>query len=167
MDTTQLEKIVQIVTRELQLALDGQENNQNLKLMHEMVVALNSHDVEAHDQYWAKDMVWHGPPGIGDVHGLEAFKNQVVRPFYAAFPDFHGTIDIELAQGDWVAATGFVTGTHLGEWLGIPPTGNEVKMRYSDFWLFKDGLITENWVMVDEVDVLRQLGADPLAHVHL
>lgn len=136
---------------------------QNLELLHRMVVALNAQDIEAHDEFWSKDMIWHGPPSFGDIHGLEAFKNDVLRPFYAAFPDFHGSIDIELAQGDWIAATGFVTGTHQGEWLGIPPTGKPVKMRYSDFWLFKDGRLVENWVMVDDVDVMRQLGVDPLA----
>lgn len=131
---------------------------QNMKLLENMVDSLNAHDVEAHDKYWSKDMIWHGPPSFGDIFGLEAFKNDVLRPFYIAFPDFHGTIDIKVAQGDWIAATGFVTGTHQGEWLGIPPTGKQVKMRYSDFWLFKDGRLDENWVMVDDVDVMRQLG---------
>ena len=137
----------------------------NLELLDRMVVALNAHDIEAHDKYWSTDMIWHGPPGFGDVHGLEAFKSEVLAPFYVAFPDFHGTIDIKVAQGDWIAATGFVTGTHQGEWLGIPPTGKPVKMRYSDFWLFKEGLLVENWVMVDDVDVMRQLGIDLLAQI--
>ncbi len=137
----------------------------NLELLDRMVEALNAQDIEAHDKYWSTDMIWHGPPGFGDVHGLEAFKSDVLRPFYAAFPDFHGTIDIKVAQGDWIAATGFVTGTQHGEWLGIPPTGKPVKMRYSDFWLFRDGLLVENWVMVDDVDVMRQLGIDLLAQI--
>ena len=137
----------------------------NLELLDLMVVALNAQDIEAHDKYWSTDMIWHGPPGFGDVHGLEAFKSEVLAPFYVAFPDFHGTIDIKVAQGDWIAATGFVTGTHQGEWLGIPPTGKPVKMRYSDFWLFRDGLLVENWVMVDDVDVMRQLGIDLLAQI--
>ena len=136
---------------------------QNRQLLDRMVVALNEHDIDAHDDFWTKDMIWHGPPRFGDVHGLEAFKNDVLRPFYTAFPDFHGDIDIELAQGDWIATTGFVTGTHQGEWLGIPPTGKPVEMRYSDFWLVKEGLFVENWVMLDDFDVMRQLGVDPLA----
>ncbi len=135
---------------------------QNKLLLDRMVVALNAHDIDAHDHFWSVDMIWHGPPSFGDIHGLEAFKNEVLKPFFTAFPDFHGTIDIEIVQGDWIAATGIVTGTHQGEWLGIPPTGRPVKMRYSDFWLFKDGLLMENWVMVDDFEVMRQLGVDPL-----
>lgn len=136
---------------------------QNLELLHRMADALNAQDIEAQDEFWSTDMIWHGPPAFGDIFGREAFKKDVLGPFYAAFPDFHGVIDIELAQGDWIAATGFVTGTHRGEWLRIPPTGRRVKMRYSDFWLVKDGLLVENWVMVDDIDVMRQLGVDPLA----
>ncbi|TDI84824.1 MAG: polyketide cyclase, partial [Chloroflexi bacterium] len=67
-----------------------------------------------------------------------------------------------VADENWVAATGFLTATHQCEWLGIAATGKPVKMRYSDFWLVKDGLLVENWVMVDDVDVMRQLGVDPL-----
>ncbi len=51
-----------------------------------------------------------------------------------------------------------------GKWIGIPPTGLPVKMRFSDFWL-KDGLLSENWVMTDDYGVLIQLGIDPLARI--
>ncbi len=135
---------------------------ENLDLMHRMYEALNAQDLEAHDEFWTEDMIWHGPPGFGDIHGLEGFKNEVLKPFYLAFPDYHVKNDIEVADENWVAATGFLTATHQGEWLGIAATGKPVKMRYSDFWLVKDGLFVENWVMVDDVDVMRQLGVDPL-----
>ena len=136
---------------------------QNLELLRRMVIALNAQDIEAHDEFWREDLIWHGPPGFGDIHGLKAFKDEVLKPFYEAFPDYHGSIDIKVAQGDWIAATGYVTGTHHGEWLGVAPTGKPMKMRYSDFWLIKDGLFVENWVMVDHIDVMRQLGIDILA----
>ena len=87
----------------------------------------------------------------------------MLKPFYEAFPDYYVKNDIEVADGNWVAATGFLTATHQGEWLGIPPTGKPVKMRFSDFWLIKDGLLSENWVMTDDYGVLVQLGIDPLA----
>ncbi len=135
----------------------------NLELVHRMYDALNAQDLDAHDKYWTKDMIWHGPPGFGDIHGLEGFKYEVLKPFYEAFPDYHVKNDIEVAQGDWVAATGFLTATHQGVWLGLPPTGKPVKMRFSDFWLIKDGLLSENWVMTDDYSVLGQLGIDPLA----
>ncbi len=135
----------------------------NLELIHRMYDALNAQDLEAHDEFWTEDMIWHGPPAFGDIHGLEAFKNEVLKPFYAAFPDYHVKNDIEVADGNWVAATGYLTATHQGEWLGIAATGKPVKMRFSDFWLVKDGLLSENWVMTDDLEVMRQLGVDLLA----
>jgi predicted ester cyclase len=139
--------------------------DKNLELIHRMYEALNAQDLEAHDEFWTEDMIWHGPPAFGDIHGLEAFKNEVLKPFYAAFPDYHVKNDIEVADGNWVAATGYLTATHQGEWLGIAATGKPVKMRFSDFWLVKDGLLSENWVMTDDLEVMRQLGVDPLAQM--
>ena len=132
----------------------------NLDLVHRMYEALNSQDIDAHDRYWHPDMVWHGPPGFGDIAGLDRFKTEVMKPFYTAFPDYFARNDIEVADDNWVSATGFVTGTQRGEWMGLPPSGRPMRMRFSDFWSVKDGLLHENWVMVDHIDVLRQLGVD-------
>ncbi len=138
---------------------------QNLQLVQKMYEALNAQDIEAHDRYWHEDMIWHGPPGFGSIHGLDGFKNDVLRPFYRAFPDYHAKNDIEFADGTWVAATGFLTGTHKGNYLGFPPTGRKMRMRFSDFWLVREGKLSENWVMIDNVDVFRQLGFDVLANL--
>ena len=137
--------------------------DENLELVHRMYEALNAQDLDAHDKYWTEDMIWHGPPGFGDIHGLKGFKFEVLKPFYEAFPDYHVKNDIEVADENWVAATGFLTATHQGEWLGIAATGKPVKMRFSDFWLVKEKRLSENWVMVDHIEVLRQLGIDPLS----
>lgn len=139
--------------------------NHNLMLVHRMYEALNAQDLNAHDEYWTPDMIWHGPPGFGDIHGLDGFKQQVLKPFYSAFPDYHAKNDIEVADGDWIAATGFVTGTQRGDWMGLPPTGKSMRMRYSDFWLVRNGRLAENWVMIDTVDVMRQLGVDVLKNI--
>jgi steroid delta-isomerase-like uncharacterized protein len=138
---------------------------ENLELVHRMYEALNAQDLEAHDRYWTKDMIWHGPPGWGDFHGIEAFKYQLMKPFYEAFPDYYAKNDIEVADDNMVSAAGFLTCTHRGEWLGVPATGRLVRMRFSDFWRVRDGRLAENWVMVDGIDVLRQLGVDVLKMV--
>ena len=133
--------------------------NENLNLVQNMYKALNKQDLDAHDEYWTKDMIWHGPPGFGDIFGLEGFKYEVLEPFYKTFPDYHVVNEIEVADENWVAATGILTGTHSGEWLGFPATGRSVSMRFSDFWLVTDGKLAENWVMVDNIAVLHQIGA--------
>lgn len=47
-----------------------------------------------------------------------------------------------------------------GGFLGLPPTGRFVTMRVMDFYLHHEGLIRENWVPIDLVDLLRQMGVD-------
>ncbi|MDK1082081.1 MAG: ester cyclase [Anaerolineae bacterium] len=136
---------------------------QNLDLIHRLYEALNAKDLDAHYELWTEDMIWHGPPGFGDIHRIDGFINKVMKPFYESFPDYHVSNDIEVADENWASATGYLTGTHQGEWLGIPATGKPVKMLFSDFWLIKDGKISENWVMVDHVEVLRQIGIDAFA----
>ena len=69
----------------------------NLRLVQRMYDALNRQDLDAHDEYWHEDMIWHGPPGFGSIHGLDGFKNDVLKPFYEAFPDYHAKNDIEFA----------------------------------------------------------------------
>jgi predicted ester cyclase len=133
----------------------------NLHLVREMYKALNSQDLEAQDEFWHKDMIWHGPPGFGDILGLEAFKYEVLQPFYAAFPDYHVEDEIQVANDNWVSATGTLTGTHRGTWMEVPATNKPIKMRYSDFWLVKGEKLSENWVMVDNLGVLMQMGLTP------
>ena len=61
-----------------------------------------------------------------------------------------------------MASFGYITAVHSGEFMGIEGTGKAVRMRYMDFWKIQDGKIADNWVNVDVVDVLQQLGKDVL-----
>ena len=131
--------------------------NYNKKLVEDMYVALNTQNLDAHDKYWHQDMIWHGPPGFGDIHGLNNFKEKVMKPFYAAFPDYFVKNDIVCADEKWVSATGFLTATHQGKYLDLEPTGNSVKFRFFDFWSVKQGKLSENFVMVDNYSFLEQL----------
>jgi hypothetical protein len=50
-------------------------------------------------------------------------------------------------------------------WMGLPPLGREVLMRSLDFWRVENGLIRENWVLVDLLDIYRQIGIDVFARL--
>jgi hypothetical protein len=52
-----------------------------------------------------------------------------------------------------------------GEWMGLAPAGKEILMRSLDFWRMEDGLIRENWVLIDLLDIYRQLGVDVLGRM--
>ncbi len=123
-------------------------------------------------RFWHPRMNWYGPAGIGSARGTEGFRNWHQIPFLNAMPD-RGSHDHELdfhffGEGGYVAVTGWPnmkqTITH-GGWLGIAPTGQEISLRSLDFWRMDSGLIRENWVLVDLLDVYQQVGIDVFARL--
>ena len=124
-----------------------------------------------HARYWHPKMMWYGPSGIGTTRALKGFEDFHQVPFLKAFPDRAGAGHYaEIAEGEYVATGGWpsLTATHLGgDWLGLAPTGRTVAMRVMDFYRCADGLIRENWVPIDIIDILRQLGVDVFGRMHL
>ena len=124
------------------------------------------------DRFWHPRMNWYGPAGIGTGRGVEGFRNWHQIPFLRAMPD-RGQQDDKVTfhffgDGDYAAVTGWPnmiqTITSDG-WMGIAPAGQTVSMRSLDFWRVENGLIRENWVLVDLLDVYRQLGVDVLGRM--
>lgn len=133
-----------------------------LELVERMVDALNDHVIEGQEAYWTDDMVWRGPAGIGTKTGLRAFQDEHQRPFLHAFPDKYAHDEVRFGTGQWAAATGYQQATHLGDWLGIPATRRDVKVRYMDIWRSEGDKLVENWVLLDIIDFLQQLDIDVL-----
>ena len=118
-------------------------------------------------RFWHPRMNWYGPAGIGTGRGIDGFRNWHQIPFINAMPDRGKYVD-EITyhffgDGPYVGVTGWPnmiqTVTHDG-WMGIAPAGQKITMRSLDFWRIENGLIRENWVMVDILDAYRQLGVD-------
>ena len=126
--------------------------------------------------HWHAKMMWYGPAGVGTCRGLEGFVDVHQRPFRVSFPNRKGgaTLNemkdegggghyIQIGDGPYSVTGGFpsVRAMHLGgEWLGAAPTGRAIQMRVMDFYLHHEGLIRENWVPLDTIDLLRQMGVD-------
>jgi len=129
--------------------------------------------------HWHPKMMWYGPAGIGTARGLEGFVDHHQLPFRIAFPNRKGGSQwdqiaelresiggghyIRIGDGAYSVTGGWpsVHAVHVGpDWLGLGPTGREVNMRVMDFYCHHEGLIRENWVPLDIIDVLRQLGVD-------
>src|SRR5215217_6086861 len=81
-------------------------------------------NLAAVDEFMAADYVEHPIPS-GLPPGIEGLK-QMTTTYRTAFPNLKATLDDIFAEGDRVAFRWSVSGTHLGNWLGIPPTGNHV-----------------------------------------
>ena len=126
-----------------------------------MVDGLNDHRIKGMSAFFAEDFRWMGNAGCGTKKGLREFQDNWQKPFQAAFSDKVCIDEARVFQGEWGAAFGAQHAVHSGEFMGIPPTGKRVEIRYMDFWKVKDGRIVDNWVMVDFPHVMRQLGVDP------
>ncbi|MGE5273125.1 MAG: ester cyclase [Verrucomicrobiota bacterium] len=132
-------------------------NRALLKRLYDEVI--NGRDLDLIDELLSDDFVEHEDfPGIPPTR--EGVK-QTFAMFYAAFPDIHFQVEDLLAEGDLVAARVTVTGTHQGEFMGIPATGRSVEVAAMDFVSFREGKATAHWGISDMVSLLRQLGVMP------
>ncbi len=123
-------------------------------------------------KFWHPKMNWYGPAGIGTGRGIAGFRNWHQIPFLNGMPDRGQFVeDITyhfFGDGNYAAVTGWPdmiqTVTHDG-WMGIAPSSKRITMCSLDFWRIENGLIRENWVLVDLLDAYRQLGVDVLARM--
>jgi SnoaL-like domain len=117
--------------------------------------------------FFAEDFWWFGPAPIGTFRGFADYERGHATPFLTAFPDrVGGNHRARFGDGDYVASTGWpsITATHKGSgWLGTAATNRAITMRVMDFWHSSNGLLDENWVMIDIPDLLNQIGIDVFA----
>ena len=74
------------------------------------------------------------------------------------FPYYWMECDELIAEGDMVAMRGWMRGTHLGTFMGIPPTGKEVKVPTYVTYRVIGGKIVDHWMMMDSAILMEQLG---------
>jgi steroid delta-isomerase-like uncharacterized protein len=126
--------------------------------------AVNSGDVELIskmiDEVVEPDVLIRTPLPI-EATGAKALK-QVWATLLRAYPDLHMTVEDLIAEGDKVVCRNVVTGTHRGEYMGIPPTGKSVTYNEMFIVRFEGGRIAETWGVVDVLSQMRQLGAIPV-----
>ncbi|WP_179379514.1 nuclear transport factor 2 family protein [Jannaschia marina] len=117
------------------------------------------------DGTWSDDMLWYGPSGIGSNYRWAGFVRDHRGPFLRAFPDRKGGNHYcRIGDGNYAAVSGWpsMTMTHAADYLGLPVTGKALTLRVMDFYRCADGRIAENWVLLDYVDLARQMGHDIL-----
>ncbi len=115
----------------------------------------NKWSLPALEELISPDITFRGSIGTA-VNGIDQFR-QYVSKIRAAFPDFHNHIEELIAEGEKVAARLTYTGTHGGELLGFPATGN--KIAYSGLAIFKfaESKIVRGYVLGDTETLKRQL----------
>ena len=115
--------------------------------------------VEVIDELMDPNMVEHNPVP-GQAPGLDGMK-EFMGMFFAAFPDLDSTIDLLIAEGDIVAGRMTTTGTHTGEFMGIPATGKRVTFTETHIVRIANGKAVEHWGNSDDMAMMQQLGVIP------
>jgi steroid delta-isomerase-like uncharacterized protein len=135
-------------------------NKATFSRLHE---AMNAGDAEVIsktiDEVVEPNLLFHAPVP-SDASGARAFK-QVWAVLLRAFPDLHVAVEDVIAEGDKVVCRNTVTGTHQGEYRGLPPTGRSVTYNEIFILRFAGGRIAEIWGVADVFSQMRQLGAIP------
>ena len=134
--------------------------------------SLGGPEVMEMERYWHPRMNWYGPAGIGTGRGISGFRNWHQIPFLSGMPDRGQYLeDINyhfFGDENYAAVTGWpnmILNITDDGWMGITPSGKRISLRSLDFWRIENGLIRENWVLVDLLDAYDQLGVDVFARL--
>jgi len=116
---------------------------------------------EVVDEVLDPDFVCHDPNSeTGEIRGADTVKGEVGY-FHNAFPDFRWTVEDQLAEGDKVTTRYTLSGTHEGEFFGVPASGRRVEVSGINIDRFEGGKLVEEWASYDLLGAMRQLGAFP------
>ena len=119
---------------------------ENKAVFDRMAEAMDRADFDAFEELLAPELAEEFKQGIAELR--------------LAFPDYHGTNEIQIAEGDMVANRFVFYGTHRGEFMGLAPTGRRVTFRGLSLDRVVGGKIVESIVEVNLEDVLGQIGAE-------
>ena len=132
---------------------------ENERLVRDMFErAINKRDMSVLDEFIAPKYVnYDMPTPEPGPAGMRAVMGQ----FFTAFPDMHIVLEQTVGNGDLVCTRGYFEGTNDGDFIGVPATGKKVNVKYMDMWRIADGQAVENWVRIDMLGLMQQLGVVP------
>lgn len=118
--------------------------------------AINRGDLAVADELAAPNFQDHSaPPGAPPtLEGIKGFLTQ----FRAAFPDLHYTVEDQIAEGDRIVQRLTGTGTMKGDFQGMPASGKSARWSEIHITRWANGKAAEHWGVVDQMDMLAQLG---------
>ena len=151
-----LHAILRSLSQEEGRCLMSTEENKAL-VRREYELGVNPKNFSVRDEVLSSTFVAHFP-GHPPIQGIDAFR-QFTAAFFTAFPDLTTTIEDLMAEGDKVAVRQTWRGTHTTDFLHIPPTGKQVTFTSIEIYRVSGGKLAEEWVEIDMLGLLQQLGA--------
>jgi len=147
---------------------DGPDALDTVFEMHKALLSFDGVSLESmpHADYWTDHFMYYAASGIGMCRGLDGFRAHHQIPFLRAFPDRDAEGHfIRISDGPYAVTGGVVTGTHSGEYLGMPATGKRLRIPVMDFYRLEGTKIAENWLPMDVPYVAHQMGHDLFARL--
>jgi steroid delta-isomerase-like uncharacterized protein len=127
-------------------------------LAHDIYSLLSKHDLDGFLDLVADDMIEHEELPFPDAPEGKAGVGRLFQSMFDAFPDFQMAVEDTIVEGDKVVTRVRATGTHRGEFMGIPATGNRIEVPLIDIARVRDGKIAEHWGVMDSAAMMQQLG---------
>ena len=118
---------------------------------------MNQGKLDVIDEIMSPNFAFRIPTIPDPIRGREGMK-QFVTGLRDGFPDIQFNVEHRIVDGNKVATRYSMTGTHNGQFLGVPPTNNLVKDHGNDLFHLTEGQIEEIWVSEDAVGLMLQLG---------
>jgi steroid delta-isomerase-like uncharacterized protein len=133
---------------------------ENKKFMNSFIEeVINKQNLNTANSIVSKEFIEHVPfPGQGPGREGLIFA---LNSMFLGFPDMKWTVDEQIAEGEKVVTRFTWTGTHKGEFMGIPPTNKRVKVWGVVIDVVRNGLFSESRIIMDSVGLLQQLGVMP------
>ena len=129
----------------------------NLEIIMRFEHAFRAADQATIDELCDPGLVDHNP-APGHEPTLAGFKQKVAF-FKTIFPDLKEDLQDIIASGNTVATRWVLTGSQQQEFMGIPASGQTIRVEGMNFYCLKDGRVTDVWTQFDRVAMMRQLGA--------
>jgi serine phosphatase RsbU (regulator of sigma subunit) len=115
----------------------------------------NQHNFEIVDEIFER-YIAHQPDGSTLVRGPEDVK-RFQEEFHSAFPNFHISIEDQIAEGDKVVSRYTIRGIHQRAFRDMAPTGKEIELKGVTIFRFSDeGKVVETWDSYDQLSLMRQ-----------
>lgn len=133
---------------------------ENKKFMNHFIEeVINKKNLNAADNLVSEDFTEHVPfPGQGP--GREGLKF-VLNAMFTGFPDMNWTVHEQIAEGEKVVTRFTWTGTHKGEFMGIPPTNKKVEVWGIVIDVVRNRHFSESRIIMDNIGLFKQLGVMP------
>jgi predicted ester cyclase len=131
----------------------------NKSVIRNMLLIIENGETKNLDKYFAANWVNHDP-SLPPMKGLEGAKQLVA--LWSGFSELKVAIEDAVAEGDRVAMRWTITGKHTGTMMGIAPTGKTIHISGTGIFRIVDGKATDNWVNIDALGLMQQLGVVPM-----